>query len=205
MVGGNTIYYLDLIGTGVFAISGFLAAAERRMDIFGAATIALTTAVGGGTIRDLLIGSRPVGWLQDTHYLMAIGLGIFLALLFKNTILGWRRTLFLFDTIGIGLFTILGLEKTLAAGLTPAIAILMGTVSAVFGGVLRDIMANEVPLIFRQEIYATACLAGAILYVLLQHTSVPPEINLPATMLFIMVVRVLAVLRKWSLPVVTIF
>ncbi|MBI1226999.1 MAG: trimeric intracellular cation channel family protein [Bacteroidetes bacterium] len=198
----NTIYLLDLLGTFIFAISGTATAADKKFDLFGATIIALVTAVGGGTIRDLLIGSTPVGWMKDLNYLAAIGLGVAVTFFFKNLLVRLRHTLFLFDAIGIGLFTILGLQKTLAAGLSPVMAVLMGTVSAVFGGVVRDILCNEVPLIFRKEIYATACMAGALLYCLLEWLGLQYHINVAATVAFIIVVRVLAVRRGWGLPVV---
>lgn len=195
------IYAIDLIGTFVFAISGTLTAAEKKFDLFGAAIIALVTAVGGGTIRDLLIGSQPVGWMQNPHYLALIGLAVPVSFFLKKYILKLRRTMFLFDTIGIGLFTILGLQKTLAFGLSPVIAVMMGTVSAVFGGVLRDILCNEIPLIFRQEIYATACLAGAILFLILKKAGLDSDLNMLLTILLIIVIRTLAVKRHWRMPV----
>lgn len=198
----NIIYILDLVGTFVFAISGMLAASGKKFDIFGASIIALVTAVGGGTIRDILIGSQPVGWLQDQNYLLAIGTGILISYFFKRHILGFRKTMFLFDTIGIGLFTILGLQKTLDFGLSPIIAVMMGSVSAVFGGVLRDILSNEVPLIFRKEIYATACLAGGALYIGLGYSALPTNANMLITIVFVIVIRTLAVLRQWSMPTI---
>ncbi len=196
------IYFLDLLGTFVFAISGTATAADKKFDLFGAAIIALVTAVGGGTIRDLLIGNTPVGWMRDLNYLAAIGLAVPVTFFFKTVLLRMRRTLFLFDAIGIGLFTILGLQKTLAAGLSPVVAVLMGTVSAVFGGVVRDILCNEVPLIFRKEIYATACIAGGVLYFLLDWLGLEYHVNVAATVGFIILVRVLAVRWGWGLPVV---
>ncbi len=198
----NTIYILDLLGTFVFAISGTATAADKKFDLFGATIIALVTAVGGGTIRDLLIGNTPAGWMKDLNYLTAIGLAVPITYFFKATLLRLRRTLFLFDAIGIGLFTILGLQKTLAAGLSPVVAVLMGTVSAVFGGVVRDILCNEVPLIFRKEIYATACIGGAVLYCLLDGLGLEYHLNVAATVAFIIVVRVMAVRWGWGLPVV---
>ncbi|GJM36411.1 MAG: membrane protein [Saprospiraceae bacterium] len=196
------LYSLDLIGTLVFAISGTLTAMDKRFDIFGAFVIAFITAVGGGTIRDILIGSQPVGWMQDLNYLAAIVLGVLLAYFMQRLIQYLRRTFFLFDTIGIGIFTVLGLQKTLTFGISPEIAILMGTVSAVFGGVLRDNLSNEIPLIFRKEVYATACLAGGILYVLLMKIGIPEQINTVVTILFIISIRILAVRFHWSLPVI---
>ena len=196
------IYFLDLAGTLVFAISGALAASEKQFDIFGAGILALVTAIGGGTLRDVLIGSTPVGWMMDHNYLIIIGLAVLFSFFFKKYILRLRTTLFLFDTIGIGLYTILGLEKTLDLGLDPVIAVMMGIVSAVFGGVLRDVLSNDVPLIFRKEIYATACLTGGVLYVILLKLNVPAPWPLLLGIGLIITLRIVAVRYKWSLPVV---
>ncbi len=196
------LYSLDLIGTLVFAISGTLTAMDKQFDIFGAFVIAFVTAVGGGTIRDMLIGSQPVGWMQDLNYLTAIVLGVVFAYVLQQLIQYLRRTFFLFDTIGIGIFTVLGLQKTLSFGISPIVAIMMGTVSAVFGGVLRDNLSNEIPLIFRKEVYATACLAGGIIYVGLMKLGVDKELNTFLTILFIISIRILAVRYHWSLPII---
>ncbi|MEQ9299610.1 MAG: trimeric intracellular cation channel family protein [Cyclobacteriaceae bacterium] len=196
------LYGIDIIGTFVFAISGALAGAEKKFDLFGASVIALVTALGGGTIRDVLIGSHPVGWMNDLNYLVAVGLAIIASVVFKRYIVRLRKTLFLFDSIGIGVFTILGLQKTLSMGLSPVIAILMGAVSAVFGGVIRDVLCNEDPLIFRREIYATACLAGGLAYVLLGLLHVQNDLNIIITVLCIIGLRLMAVKRKWYLPTI---
>ncbi len=196
----NFIYAIDLIGTFVFAISGVLTATKQKFDIFGAAVIAFVTAVGGGTLRDMLIGSTPVGWMQDNNYLILIGIAVPLSFFFRKYIQKLRKTMFLFDAVGIGLFTILGLEKTLALGLHPAVAVIMGTVSACFGGVVRDVLCNVVPLIFRGTVYATACMAGAILYLLLRNFSLQYEVAMIITIVFIIVIRIFAVRRKWKLP-----
>jgi uncharacterized membrane protein YeiH len=199
----NILYTLDLIGTFVFAISGFLTAAGKKIDLFGAAVIAFVTAVGGGTIRDVLIGAQPVGWMQDLNYVGLIALAGPGSYFFRGVIERLRRTMFLLDAVGIGIFTILGLEKTLGYGLSPVIAVLMGTVSAVFGGVLRDVLSNETPLIFRKEIYATACLAGGCLYLGLERLSANQDLNVFLTVLFIITLRILAVRRHWYLPTVS--
>jgi uncharacterized membrane protein YeiH len=197
----NFIEILDLVGTFVFALSGTLAAANQRFDVFGAFIIAFVTAVGGGTLRDVLIGAHPVGWMQDLRYLYLIIAAVFVAYFFKRHILKLRKTLFLFDTIGIAIFTILGLEKTLAIGLSPEVAIMMGMVSAVFGGVMRDILCNLVPLIFQKEIYATACLIGAVLYLILCHY-LSQNLAITTTVLAIIIIRIAAVKNRWSLPVI---
>jgi len=194
------IYFLDLIGTLVFAISGSLSAKEKGMDVFGALVIASVTAIGGGTLRDMLIGSTPVGWLGDLNYLYCIFGGLFLSLLFKSVLSRVRRALFLFDTIGIAVFTILGLEKSLDVGVHPIIAIMMGTVSAVFGGLIRDILTNDVPLILRKEVYATACVSGGVLYMGLKYFGVHEIITYSATISLIMIIRLVSIRYNLSLP-----
>ncbi len=193
------IYVLDLLGTLVFAISGVLTAIDKKFDLVGSIIIGMVTAIGGGTLRDIMIGETPVGWMEDLNYLYTIIFAVFLSYIFKSSISKLRRGMFLFDTIGIGLFTILGLEKTLSIGLTIPIAILMGIVSAVFGGVIRDVLTNEVPLIFRKEIYATACLIGALIYVILQQFSGSLNLNLKMSILVVMGIRYVSVKRGWSL------
>lgn len=196
----NLIYAIDLIGTFVFAISGVLTATKQKFDVFGAAVIAFVTAVGGGTLRDILIGSTPVGWMLDTNYILIIGITVPISFFFSRHIQKLRKTMFMFDAIGIGLFTILGLEKTLAFGLHPAVAVIMGTVSACFGGVVRDVLCNIVPLIFRGTIYATACWTGAILYLILRKFEFENSVAMIMTIGFIIIIRILAVRQKWSLP-----
>jgi len=194
------LYYIDLLGTFVFAISGVLAAIENKFDLFGATILGLVTAVGGGTLRDILIGATPVGWMADQNYLILILLTLPLCYLFQSHIKGLRKAFFLFDTIGIGLFTIIGVEKTLSLGLSPAIAIMMGVVSAVFGGVIRDILSNRVPLVFRKEVYAFACLAGAIVYYFLITFNPGHGMNVFISILVVIILRILAVKKKWNIP-----
>lgn len=195
------IYALDLIGTLVFAVSGVLAGIDKKFDLLGAAILGLVTAVGGGTLRDMMIGQTPVGWMTDLNYLWVILLSLPLCYRFKRHILRLRRSLFLFDTIGLGLFTVLGLLKTLDTGLSPVIAVLMGAVSASFGGVIRDVLSNEVPLIFRREIYASACLAGGIAFLLLEALLPYRLFNTLTAMVVVMAIRYLAVRYHWSLAV----
>lgn len=194
------LYVIDLAGTLVFAISGALAAADKKFDVFGATVMALVTAVGGGTLRDVMIGSTPVGWMQDLNYLYCILAAVLISFFFKKHVLRLRKTMFLFDTIGIGLFTVLGAQKTLDIGLAPIIAVLMGTVSAVFGGVLRDVLSNEVPLILRKEIYATACLTGGLVFILLGQLDLHQSLRISLAIGVVMGIRLLAIWRGWTLP-----
>jgi len=196
----NILYFIDIIGTMVFAISGAMAGRDKQLDFFGIAAVGLITAIGGGTVRDVLLGSTPVGWMDDLIYLTMIGVGILISLLFGKAVRRLRRTFFMFDTIGIAAFTVLGLQKALMLDVHPVIAIMMGMVSAVFGGVLRDIVCNEIPLIFRKEIYALTCLCGGILFVVLKYANVLQEWNILITVVFIMTFRILAVKFKWQLP-----
>lgn len=197
----NWIYSIDLIGTFVFAISGVLAGVDKKFDLVGASVLGLVTAVGGGTLRDVLIGETPVGWMKDLNYIYVIFAALPLTYLFKNVILKFRRSMFLFDTIGIGLFTILGLQKTLNVGLSPIVALLMGSVSAVFGGVIRDVLSNEIPLIFRKEIYASACLVGGIVFLVLENFVKGSIYNMLIAMLVVIIIRYMAVRYQWSLNI----
>jgi len=190
---------LDLTGTLVFAISGAISASERKLDLFGALVIAFVTAAGGGTLRDVMIGSTPVAWMMELNYLYLIVAAVILTYFFKARLLKLRMTFFLFDTIGIGIFTILNVQKTLDMGLSPAIAVIMGTVSAVFGGVIRDILCNEVPLIFRKEVYATACMIGAVCYLIFSNY-MDQGLSMVLTVGIIIFIRIMAVKQKWSLP-----
>jgi len=194
------IYILDLIGTFVFAISGLRVAAKKQMDLFGASVIGFVTAVGGGTTRDVLLGSYPVAWIQDLNYPLVIILAVPFTLLFRKYIVSLRRTFFLFDTIGIALFTISGMQKALDLGIHPGLAIVMGMVSAVVGGVIRDTLCNEIPLIFRKEIYATACLAGALVFFFLGKLEIAANTNYLITTLVIVAIRVVAIKFKLSMP-----
>ncbi|TVR86141.1 MAG: trimeric intracellular cation channel family protein [Saprospirales bacterium] len=191
---------LDLAGTAVFAMSGALAGMQKRFDPFGVMIIALVTAIGGGTLRDILIGRLPVGWMQDMSYLYVILAAAMAAFVFRSRLLRLRKTFFLFDTLGLGLFTITGVELGLQAGLHPIICILLGTMSASFGGVLRDVLSNEVPVIFQKEIYASASIAGGTVFLLLLETGWDQDIIYILTSLLVIVIRLLAVKFQWSLP-----
>jgi len=195
----DLILFLDYFGTFVFAISGVLAAVERKFDLFGAITLGIVTAIGGGTLRDLMIGSTPAGWMTDIIYSLTIFAAIPICYLFSRYIKQWRKGLFLFDTIGIGLFTILGLQKTLAVGLSPLVAVMMGIVTAVFGGIIRDVLSNQVPLIFRKEIYASACLSGALVF-LIAESILSEDLAILLAVCTVILIRILAIRRHWSLP-----
>lgn len=196
----DLIYALDIVGTFVFAISGVLTAVQKRFDFVGAVIIGAVTALGGGTTRDVLIGATPVGWMNDTNYLIVIAAAILVCYLFYNSIIKLRKSMFLFDAIGIGLFTVLGIQKTLSLGLSPAIAILMGIISAVFGGIVRDVLTNEVPLIFRKEIYAMACFTGGLVYLIGTKFLDSPYLVAAISIIIVTTIRILAVRMGWEFP-----
>ncbi len=193
-------YYLEIGGTFFFAISGTLAVNNKDQDWFGASFVGFITAIGGGSLRDILLGSYPLVWVQDITVMYAILAGIICAHLFYGTLLRLRRTLLLFDTLGIALFTIVGTEKALSLGVDPVIAAIMGMFTAVMGGVIRDTLNNEIPIIFQKEIYASACLAGSACYLLLGHFHVPRTTDFLISSAVIIIIRLVAVKYKLSLP-----
>ncbi|WP_394907053.1 trimeric intracellular cation channel family protein [uncultured Mesonia sp.] len=191
--------YLDILGTIAFAISGVLTAMRKRMDAFGIFIIAFITAVGGGTLRDILI-KAPIAWMHNLTYLYVIIASTLFAAVFRSKLIYFRRSLFLFDTIGIGLYTVIGMQKAIMLELPAPICIAVGTISACFGGVLRDILCNEIPIIFRKEIYATACIAGGLVYFALNYIGVLVSFNAIIAGSVVIVVRLLAVIFKLQLP-----
>jgi uncharacterized membrane protein YeiH len=196
----NLFYTIDILGTIAFAISGVLVAMNKKMDLFGILIIAFVTAVGGGTLRDILIGQTPVGWMKDMTFTYVILGSTVFAVIARNKINYLRTSLFLFDTIGIGLYTVIGIEKGLSAGLHPIICIALGTMSACFGGVIRDILCNEIPVIFRKEIYATACILGGLSYFLIRKLPLESDFVFMIAGAIVIIVRLLAVKFKIALP-----
>lgn len=196
----NLFSILDLLGTMAFAISGALAGREKRLDLFGILTLAFVTAIGGGTLRDVIIGITPVTWLTDLNYFYTTILGTLLAIVFYKRLEYLRVSLFLFDTIGLAVFTLIGIEKGMSVGLHPIICITLGTITACFGGVIRDILSNKIPIIFKREIYATACIFGGGVYYLLYHFNIDKDLSYLMTSIAILSIRILAVKRHWKLP-----
>ena len=191
---------LDLLGTTAFAISGALAAMNRRLDLFGIFIIAFVTAIGGGTVRDILIGNTPVTWMENTIYIYIIGVVTIISIIFRRKLDYLKKSLFLFDTIGLGVFTITGVEIGIQNNLDPIISITLGAMTGTFGGVIRDILCNEIPVIFRKEIYATACLIGGLAFIILYNIGVNQDIIYIFTTLTVIGIRLLAVKFHISLP-----
>ncbi|PRY41835.1 putative membrane protein YeiH [Spirosoma oryzae] len=196
-------YWIDLLGTGVFAVSGALSALGKKMyhDLFGIFFVGFLTAVGGGTLRDIIMGAYPIAWIRDPNYLLTIIGSVGIALAGRRWWFGrLRRPLLVFDTIGIGLYTILGMQKALSFAVNDWAAMLLGVMSAIFGGVIRDTLVNDLPLIFDRQVYATACLAGAILFWVGRSAGVDPTVNFWLASSIITIIRLVAIRYGWALP-----
>ncbi len=205
MTGDNLVLFIiEVLGTIAFAISGIRLAAAKSFDWFGAYVIGLVTAIGGGTLRDVLL-DIPVFWMQTWMYLAVTGLSLLTVIVFRKALVKGMRTLFIFDAIGLALFVVVGIEKTLATGYPMWVAIVMGITTGSFGGVIRDILINEEPLFFRKDIYATACLAGGVVYWI--FNSIPgmaawiPQVSCAVSVIGL---RILAVHYNWSLPILRV-
>lgn len=190
---------LDFLGTFAFAISGIRLAAVKTFDWFGGYVVGLATAIGGGTIRDVMLGVIPF-WMTNSIYLIFTAAALVLVIIFKKALVGFYHTWFIFDTLGLGLFTIAGIQKTLYAGFPFWVAIIMGCMTGAAGGVIRDVLINEVPLIFRKEIYAVACIVGGLVYQLCYYLNVNMETTTILSFITVVLIRLLAVKYHISLP-----
>lgn len=198
------IFIIEVLGTIAFAISGIRLAAAKSFDWFGAYIVGLVTAIGGGTLRDLLLGI-PVFWMQSWMYLAVTFLSLVTVIVFRKALVKGMRTLFIFDAIGLALFVVVGIEKSFAAGYPFWVAIAMGIITGSFGGVTRDILINEEPLFFRKDIYATACMAGGLVYWLVGLLpGVTPIISQISCAVTVIGLRIAAVHFNWSLPILKV-
>ena len=200
MLHENFNFIIEVLGTISFAMSGSFAAMQKRLDPFGVLIIAFVTSVGGGTVRDLLL-DVPVFWMHDLWMCSLIFTTAVLSMIFKSIEKNFKVTLFIFDSFGLGLFTIIGIQKGLNADLHPIICITLGTITGCFGGIIRDILLNRIPLVFRKEIYATACIIGGTVFLLLSlFTNLSYTFVQILTILIIVAVRTLAVKYHWQMP-----
>lgn len=193
-------FAIEILGTISFSMSGSFAAMQKRLDPFGVLIIAFVTSVGGGTVRDLLL-DIPVFWMHDLLMCGVILITSIFSMVFKSIEKNFKVTLFIFDSFGLGLFTIIGVQKGLNADIHPLICIGLGTITGCFGGIIRDILLNRIPLIFRKEIYASACIIGGAIFLLLTtFTSLSYTIIQIFTILLIVAIRTLAVKYHWQIP-----
>lgn len=195
------ITIIDYLGTFAFAISGIRLASAKNFDFFGAYVVGFVTAVGGGTLRDLMLDVTPF-WMEQPSYVIITGLAMLFVILFRRYVVRLDNTFFIFDAIGIGLFTVVGVERSLAVGFPVWVNIIMGTITGAAGGMLRDIFINEVPLIFRKDIYAVACLIGAIAYYICSWIGCSHVFTQVTAAVTVILIRVLSVHFGISLPCV---
>ncbi len=195
------IYGLDLFGVAVFAVSGSLAAGRKRMDVFGVIVLGLVTALGGGTLRDTLLDSGPVFWIADPGYLLiAVASSLLTFIAVRVISIPWRGLL-ISDALGLAVFMAIGTAKALAVTNSSSVAIVMGVMTGVAGGMIRDVLSAEVPLILRREIYATAALCGALAYVILIRLGMPSILCLTFSAAATLFIRLAAIRWGFSLPV----
>jgi uncharacterized membrane protein YeiH len=194
------MYILDLVGTAIFAITGALAAGRKRMDIFGVLVLGYVTALGGGTLRDVILGNHPVFWISDTGYLAVVAIAAIGTFVFVRR---WRLPMIVLmyaDATGLAVFTVIGFQKGFHTTGVYSIAIVMGVTMGVVGGIIRDVLSGEIPLIFRREIYASASLCGAALLALLSFFQLPSHFTVSAAVLTILVIRLAALHWNLALP-----
>ena len=194
-------YFADLFGVAVIAITGALMAGRKSMDLFGVLVIAIITALGGGTLRDVILGNHPVSWIRDDTYIL---IASFAAL---GTVAWVRMTqpihekgLLIADAFGLAVFTVYGTEVALQHNVPMSTAVIMGVMTGVAGGVMRDVICNEIPLIFKKEIYATACMAGATVFIVMRLLATPPWLDTSVAMLTVLGIRLAAIRWHLSLP-----
>lgn len=196
------LFAIEMVGTLAFAVSGIRLAALHKFDWFGAYTVGLVTAIGGGTLRDLLLDIN-VFWMQTWIYLALTGVALALVIMFQRLLVSSNKMLFIFDTLGLALFVVIGIQKTLAAGYPMWVAIVMGCITGSFGGVIRDILINQEPLFFRKDIYSTACVAGGVIYWTVDFAGGSDILSQLLCALSIIVIRICTLKWNWSLPVLS--
>lgn len=197
----NFLNIIIYTGTFVFAITGALKARAHHMDIFGATVLAFVTAYGGGTVRDVLIGIRPVNWVNDYFALILVVSAVIIVSMVNKSFIKFTRTIFITDAIGLALFTTAGIKVSLLHNVNDPYAVVMGVISATFGGLIADILSNTVPdLLKRGELYATACLIGGVIYIILSRSGVADNINLAVCVIIIVAVRIISKLKRLTLP-----
>lgn len=191
---------IDILSTLAFAVSGTSSAMRKQLDIFGIVIISFVTSIGGGTLRDMLIGHTPVSWLTNNTTITVVMIGTAATIIFGTWLKRLNYTLFIFDAMGLGLFTLIGIHKGMELQFSYGICIALGTITGSFGGVVRDVLLNEIPLIFRKEVYASASIAGGIFYFLLHAYAVEETLAQSICIVLIVLIRVIAVKYQLSLP-----
>ncbi|MBI3715446.1 MAG: trimeric intracellular cation channel family protein [Betaproteobacteria bacterium] len=196
----KTLYVLDLLGIAVFALSGALAAGRAGLDLLGVVVIASVTAIGGGTLRDLLMNRHPLFWIRDPRYLVVIIATALATVVYARQFPPPGSALLVADAFGLALFAICGAELALEASMPSIVVVLMGTMTGVGGGVIRDVLTAQVPLLLRKDIYASAAIAGIVLYLVLKAAGAKRAVAFMAGLLAVVSIRLLAIHYSWQLP-----
>lgn len=191
---------IEFVGTFAFAISGIRLASAKKFDWFGALVVGFVTAIGGGTLRDLFLNVTPF-WMLSSLYMWCTVLALFFVIIFRKYLVHLNNTFFWFDSIGLGLFVVVGVEKTMELGFPLWVIIIMGMITGIFGGIIRDILINEIPIIFTQELYAVACIIGGGVFCLLNYLGVSLTINEIATACTVFIIRIVANKFQIRLPI----
>lgn len=194
------LHYLFIMGICVEAITGAIAAGRKKMDFFGVILIACIAALGGGTVRDVLFNTHPLTWVAHPEYLLYTSGFAFLTIFIAHSLVRIMRIFLILDALGLSAFVIIGTQKVLTNGYSPGIAILSGMITGICGGMLRDILCNDIPLVLRKELYAVIALAGALLFIILAHFNVAKNINVIITLIAIFTARVIAISYRIEMP-----
>lgn len=196
----ESIGVIEIIGTAAFSIAGAFAAKEKKLDVFGVFIIAFITALGGGTLRDILIGKVPVSWMLDLSSTIVVLITAILVLIFKSEIKNYHKTLLFFDAIGLGFFTVVGIQTGIEFEMNPVICVALGTITACFGGVIRDVSLSNIPLVFQKEIYATTCIFGGLIFFILLKLNAPIIVSKVSCLVSVVLFRMLSVRFNLHLP-----
>ena len=192
---------ITYVGIFVFALTGALKARAAKMDILGGLIMAFVTAYGGGTLRDLLLGIRPINWLNDNIAVILVVLGTGITFLIKDHLNRFRRTIFFTDSIGLGLFTAAGIDVAVKSGANETYSIIMGVMTATFGGVIGDVLSNQVPTVFKRgELYATTCVVGGLVYILMRNLHIDSDLKLIACVFTVVGLRIYSKRKRLTLP-----
>jgi uncharacterized membrane protein YeiH len=201
IAGLDLLVFFQFIGVAAFAVSGALVAGERQMDWFGVVVMGVIVAVGGGTLRDMMLGATPVFWIASPWYVAVATLFALATIPLVRWGISVRRPMLIADAVGLSVFAVLGARKSLELGTPGSIAIIMGIVTGIFGGVICDVLANRTPIILRKEVYALAALAGGLAFVLAQHFGLSAALSLWGSICVALALRLLALARRWSIPI----
>ena len=194
------MHIVEILGTFSFAVSGTSVAMKKKLDIFGILIISFVTSIGGGTLRDIMLGNTPVAWLRDATTINVILASTIGTVLFGKFISKLNVSLFLFDSLGLGLFTFIGIQKGMDMHFSNGVCVAIGMLSGCFGGVIRDTLLNEIPLVFRKEIYASTCILGGAVYFLLHALKVDNQLSQTIGIATIVLLRIIVVRFNLSLP-----